>query len=159
LGNAKNHQKMSIHVKNIAGLTAHSGAVYALINDPTENNILYSAGGDGNLVKWNLLEKERAVLISKVATNIFSMNILPHVPVILLGQMQGGIHVLDISAKKEIKHLALHKNGVFDIQLIEQGKAFLAAGGDGWLSLWSSDNFLLLKSIKISEKSIRSITV
>ncbi len=150
---------MSLEVKNIARLTGHKGSVYTLIKSPIESNIFYSAGGDGNLVKWNLLDLEKAVLISKVTTNIFSMNMLTNAPIMLLGQMQGGIHVLDISKKIEIKHLALHQKGIFDIQLIENGKAFLAAGGDGVLSLWSCDNFLLLKRKKISDLSIRCIAV
>lgn len=150
---------MLVNVNKIATLTAHSGAIYALLPHAAQKNIFYSAGGDGRLIQWNLNDINTAVLLSKVPTNIFSMNSLANENQILLGQMQGGIHVLDIAQKKEIKHLAFHKNGVFDIQIIENGAAVLVAGGDGLISLWSSDNFLLLKNKMISEKSIRCLAV
>lgn len=150
---------MNINVNKIATLTAHSGAVYTLLQNSLRQNIFYSAGGDGKLIQWDLDNIETAVLLSKVPTNIFSMNNLLAQDQILLGQMQGGIHVLDIAQKKEVKHLAFHKNGIFDIQVIENGEAILVGGGDGLISLWSTDNFLLLKNKMISEKSIRCLAV
>jgi WD40 repeat protein len=150
---------MNVNVNKVATLTAHSGAVYTLLQNGAEKNIFYSAGGDGRLIQWNLKEIETAILLSKVPTNIFSMNSLLGKNQILLGQMQGGIHVLDIVQKKEIKHLAFHKNGIFDIQIIENGAAVVAAGGDGMVSLWSADHFLLLKNKMVSEKSIRCMAV
>jgi WD40 repeat protein len=150
---------MSLSINKIATLTAHSGSIYTLHQDEHSQNIFYSAGGDGSLIKWDLNNLKEAVLVSKVHTNIFSMNALPQQNLMLLGQMQGGIHVLDMLKKKEVKHLAFHKNGIFDIKVIENGKAILVSGGDGIVSLWGSDDFVLLKNKMISEKSIRCLAV
>ncbi len=150
---------MSLSINKIAALTAHSGAIYALHQDGLSRNIFYSAGGDGSLIKWNLNNLKEAILVSKVHTNIFAMNALPQQNLMLLGQIQGGIHILDMLKKKEIKHLAFHQNGIFDIKVIENGKALVVAGGDGIVSLWSGDDFVLLKNKMISEKSIRCLAV
>lgn len=150
---------MQINVHKKATLVAHSGAIYTILAHLQQPNIFYSAGGDGRLIQWDLNNTDKALLLSKVPSNIFSMTALNGNQQILLGQMQGGVHVLDILQKKEIKHLAFHKNGIFDIKVIENGEAFMAAGGDGLLSLWSADNFLLLKNKMVSEKSIRSLAI
>jgi WD40 repeat protein len=150
---------MSLSITKIATLTAHTGSIYSLYANNKIPQTFYSAGGDGNLIKWDLNDLDKAYLVSKVDTNIFSMNALPMQSKILLGQMQGGIHVLDIEQKNEVKHLSFHKSGIYDIQVIDNGNAFIAAGGDGILSLWSANNFLLLKKKDISEKSIRCLIV
>jgi tricorn protease-like protein len=93
---------MSLSITKIATLTAHTGSIYSLYANNKIPQTFYSAGGDGNLIKWDLNDLDKAYLVSKVDTNIFSMNALPMQSKILLGQMQGGIHVLDIEQKNEV---------------------------------------------------------
>jgi len=149
---------MPISVRKIAHLAAHTGSVYALHENPFQADSFFTAGGDGKVIRWNFNEPDKAYLAAQVDTNIFSLCPL-HPHHLLLGQMQGGIHVLDLQTKTEIKNLAFHKNGVFDIQSTKNDKAYFAAGGDGTLSLWSAQNHDLLKSVKISDKSIRALAV
>ena len=149
---------MSLSVTKIAHLTAHSGSVYALQQNPFQPHSFFSAAGDGKVIRWNFNEPDKAYLAAKVDSNIFSLCTLQPNR-LLLGQMQGGIHVLDLNNKKEIRNLAFHTNGVFDIAVSLNGKVFFAAGGDGVLSVWDATNFELLKSTKISDKSIRTLII
>jgi WD40 repeat protein len=149
---------MSLEIIKIAHLSAHTGSVYAICNTLDNSNSFYSAGGDGMVIRWNVQEPDKAFLAAKVNSNIFSISGMPP-QYLLLGQMQGGIHVIDLHFKKEIKNLAFHKNGVFDIQLAGDGKVFFAAGGDGIISLWDTEEFALLKNKQVSDKSIRALVV
>jgi WD40 repeat protein len=148
-----------IQVKKIAALTGHAGSVYSLCLHNKEQQQFFSTGGDGNVVCWNFDNLEKGILSAKVASQIFSMLHLSNANRMLLGQMQGGIHVLDLESKKEIKHLAFHQLGVFDLQTDVAEQIVLAAGGDGVLSLWSTHDFQLLKSKKIADSSIRCIVI
>lgn len=148
-----------LQIEKIATLTGHAGAVYTLCKNKNNQQEFFSTGGDGNVVKWNFDDLDKGAVCAKVQSQIFSMAYLSKSNVMLLGQMQGGIHVLDLNNHKEIKHLAFHKNGVFDILTDKDETIFFAAGGDGALSLWSTEKYLLLKSKRVSEKSIRCITI
>lgn len=146
----------NIKAFKVAALAGHAGAVYTLLQDPETDRIFYSGSGDGKVIRWDLSDPAQGVVIAMVKANIFSMLILPGRQKMLLGQMQGGIHVLDLKEKKEVRHLTYHQGGVFDIQFDSAGKRVLAAGGDGVLSVWNSE-FSLLKAVQVSQKSIRQI--
>jgi WD40 repeat protein len=149
---------MPLSIRKVSHLTAHTGSVYAIQKNPFQADSFFTAGGDGKVLKWNFENLDTAYLTAKVETNIFSL--CPMVPeYLLLGQMQGGIHVLGVNEKKEIRNIIFHSKGIFDIVSAENNNVFFVAGGDGVLSLWSNRNFDLLKSCKISENSIRSIII
>jgi len=147
----------ALSIKKITTLTGHRGSVYTLVADSKESFIFYSGSGDGTAVRWNLNDIDTATVVAKVSGNIFSLSLLAKKQILLLGQMQGGIHVLNIDKKKEQKHLAYHKNGIFDICLLNGENKFIAAGGDGCISLWNATNFSIIDNFKISQKSIRKI--
>ena len=146
----------TIEVKKHATLQGHTGAVYALSRSLSQADVIYSAGGDGMVVQWDISAPDNGKLIAKVPTNIFSMLQVDDTNM-LLGQMQGGIHVLDMVTKQETRHLVLHTNGVFDLQLVAGN--FLAAGGDGALSQWTVTEQNLLREIPVNDKSLRCIAV
>ena len=126
-----------------------------MFSNPHDPTIFFSGSGDGTVVRWNLNDLNTASLVAKVSTNIFSLMAIPKGNKLLLGQMQGGIHVLDIDQKKEEKHLAYHKNGVFDIRLVNGETQFIVAGGDGRISLWNIADFSFIDQFEISNNSIR----
>ena len=144
-----------IQVHQIAALTGHEGSIYTLYM-PTEGDTIYSAGGDGMVVAWDLKTPGDGQLLARVPSHVFSMLQLPG-GLLLLGQLQGGIHVVDPKSRQEVKHLALHKGGVFDIQPAPGKQVFYAAGGDGVLSVWDVGSFELKQQLPISQESLRSI--
>src|SRR6187401_2085603 len=98
-----------------ATLTGHTGSVYTLLsgNAPA---IFYSGSGDGMVIRWNLNDLTSGTIAAKVHANIFSLCTIPQNNLLLIGQMQGGINVVNLAEKKDIRHLASHQNGVYDIQ-------------------------------------------
>jgi len=148
-----------IEVRKYSVMRGHQGSIYALAANVGRQGFFYSAGGDGMVVEWNENDPENGKLVAKVSTNIFSMLQLHEQGLLLLGQMQGGIHVLDIEGNKEIKHLASHTNGVFDLQLSCDKNRFFSAGGDGRLCSWGVDKLELISQVTISEQSLRCIAL
>lgn len=151
-------QPHQLEVTKTVSLTGHTGSVYCLLQDVVDPKYLYSAGGDGLVVQWNLHDTQKGQVLARVPTNIFSLLQIPEHNHFLLGQLQGGIHVLDVESHKEIRHLALHEKGVFDLKLHPSYEVILAAGGDGILSVWDKGTYGLSDQIPVSEASIRSIT-
>lgn len=145
-----------VKITKVSSAKAHTGAVYALLRDTGALDSFYSAGGDGNVIRWSLDDLTTAVKAAHVPASIFSMILLPAQNRLAIGQMHGGIHVLDLKDKKEIKHLAYHLRGVFDLQYDDGSKRMVAGGGDGVLSIWD-DEFSLQNTVQLSLKSIRSL--
>lgn len=145
---------LKIEVKIRTTLVGHTGAIYSLAGD---GNVLYSTGGDGQVVHWNLDKPGDGMLIARMGKQIFSMAKLPMQHTMLLGQMHGGIHVLDLDTRLEKRHLALHTNGVFD--LLPFSNHYLVAGGDGLLSLWRAGDNVLGKKVAVSDESLRTLAI
>lgn len=146
-----------MQVKNIGVLTGHKSSIYKLALSPDSRHVI-SAGGDGMVVQWNAEKAEDGILLATVGTQVFSVAFMPQKKLIFLGQMNGGIHVADYEKKVEIKHLALHENSIFDLQLIpwDHEKLFVS-GGDGMFSLWEIGSYNLIRKHQLSEKSLRRI--
>jgi WD40 repeat protein len=135
-------------------LNGHTSSIYTLVG---HNDDIYTTGGDGQVVKWPMEADGLGTLLARMGMQIFSMALLPQKQQMLLGQMQGGIHVVDLLAKQETRHLALHKHGVFDLLPVEGH--FLAAGGDGVLSYWRTEDYSLGKTISLSDSSLRALAL
>lgn len=148
---------IQLKVTKAATLPGHTGSVYTLLQDSSSPELFYSGSGDGMVIRWDLNDLRNGVVAAKVQANIFSLQMHSENNLLLIGQMQGGIHVVDLKEKKEIRHLAFHQGGVYDIQIDKKKKHILAAGGDGMLSVIDSSSLLLLKSIRVSQKSIRQL--
>ncbi|TVR82218.1 MAG: WD40 repeat domain-containing protein [Chitinophagaceae bacterium] len=146
----------SIKLKDPSIHTGHKSSLYRLHYVP-QNRTVLSAGGDGMVVEWSIDHPESdGKVIAQIDTQIFSIALHENQPVLFIGQMNGGIHVLDLEHRKELKHLALHENSIFDLQLLPFDKSLLlAAGGDGMFSMWDTNNYDLVRKHQLSGKSLR----
>jgi len=145
-----------VRITKLSSAKVHTGAVYTLLKDDEEPCSFYSAGGDGNVIKWTAADTTNALIVAKVQAAVLSLLLLPGNDNLVIGQMQGGIHVIDLVGKKELKHLTYHQQGVFDLLYDDKHNHIIACGGDGILSFWNSE-FLLQHSIPLSSKSVRSM--
>ena len=134
----------------------HQAAVYALEQGPTSETF-FSAGSDRKVILWNIETDEHKV-IAQIPAMIVSLCYLPKQNYLLVGQTGGGIHVLDLSEKKEIKLLSAHKAYIFDIKYNKDTRQFYVASGDGSISIWNAENFELLHQVKLTEEKIRQLT-
>jgi len=133
----------------------HQAAVYALEQGPTPETF-FSAGSDRKVILWNVTTDEHKV-IAQIPAMIVSLCYLSEQNILLVGQTGGGIHVLDLAQKKEIKLLAAHKAYVFDMKYNADKKQFYVASGDGSISIWNAENFELICQIKFTKEKIRQL--
>jgi WD40 repeat protein len=75
---------------------------------------------------------------------------------LFVGQGLGGVHIIDLTTKKEIRHLKYHTRPIFRI-VANPSKPFLYfLGGDGVLSIVDSTDFSLSWSLPLSDDKLRS---
>ncbi|MEX2589002.1 MAG: WD40 repeat domain-containing protein [Chitinophagales bacterium] len=144
-----------ISVNQLASFTGHKSGIYTL-EKAGEASIFYSSGGDGMMVEWNAAAPEKGQVRATVPNQVFSMLRLPEKQLLLLGQLQGGIHLLDQVKHQEIKLLQAHASAVFQIfRLKNQPGYFFSIGGDGRLLKWNTAQMAVEKHIQVSAESLR----
>lgn len=155
----------SLQVQKIAQLTGHNASIFALAAESGAQHFL-SAAGDGWVVRWDLgnpasptasLQRPQAVgkLIAKVETQIFSMLNLPDYNKLVVGNMNGGVHWVDLENPEATKNIAHHQKGVFDI--LRVGESVFTIGGEGKITRWSVGEGRSLESLHLSNQSLRCV--
>ena len=142
--------------KNLVTLKEHKGAVYSICkgNQPFE---IFSGGSDRHVILWNLQKLSPMKVVAKSPSPIISLLYLREYNLLLIGQMEGGVHVIDLEAGKELRYLKIHEGYVFDIKFIESKKEVVFSSGDGSISVWSVPDFKLLYQKKVTDKKCRKM--
>lgn len=149
---------MSIEIKKVAQFTGHSSAIYALENSP-EGNKNFSGGGDKIIAEWDLAKPDEGNLLANIPHIIYSLKLISQNKMLLAGQSAGGIHVIDLVTRKEIRLLQYHTSGVFDLALSEKHDLLFSVSGEGNFCISKLSDFLLIKTIKLADEKLRSISV
>jgi WD40 repeat protein len=121
-----------------------------------DENTFLSGGSEGIVIKWNILQPDKATAVARVDGQVFSLLLIPEKNHLVVGTMSGGLHVVDLSLKKEIHYITYHQQSIFDIQLHDQ--ELFVASKDGVLSVWSPDDYKLERSLTLSNASLRMIS-
>lgn len=145
---------MSIQVEKIHDCTGHNAALYALAPSITPGNFL-TAGGDGWVVEWNMDRPELGKLLASVETQVFALCPLPEQNRIVAGNMNGGLHWIDLAAPDLTRNLQHHRKGVFG--LLSLGPWVFSIGGDGMLSRWDAAKARAVESLQVSQEALRAI--
>ncbi len=147
--------RKSINVHKIHQLTGHRAAIYAL-EKGNANNTFLSGAGEGWIVEWEMPQSENGQLKATVETNIFSLCHLPKENLVVAGNMNGGIHWVDLVDPNQTKNIAHHKKGVY--ALLPIGNSLYSLGGDGLLTKWAITQKRSVESLQVSHERLRSIT-
>ena len=131
----------------------HKGPLYAISS--FKGGVL-SGGSDRRVVEWNLLKGEGGVLANSAAA-IISLWYMEDRDLLLVGQMEGGVHIIDLKERKEIKYLKGHQNYIFDILHLPDKGELVFASGDGSFSVWSAKSFERLYHQQLCEQKLRKM--
>lgn len=148
---------MSTQIAHLAKkdqLTGHNASIYAVIAGATPETIL-SGAGDGWVVQWDLQQPDMGKLLAKVETQIFSLCLLEGSKRVVVGNMNGGVHWVDLRAPDQARNIAHHQKGVFGLQQV--GAYLFSIGGDGVLTRWSVPEARSLESLKLSHAPLRAL--
>jgi len=141
-------------IQQIASLTGHRASIYTLVQGNSSSEFL-SGGGDGWVVHWDLANTEKAKVLAKVEGNIFSLLYVPEKQLLLAGNMYGGLHWISLDEKQDLRNIAHHKNGIYDIRYVNNH--IYTAGGDGKLSKWESEVMRPIETFQLTAESLRSL--
>lgn len=142
--------------KQIKSLKEHKAAVYALCK-ANEEHLIFSGGSDRHVILWNLKTLSAEKVVAKSPTTIISLLYIKAHNYLLIGQIEGGVHVIDLELGQEIKYLKQHKGYIFDLKYLKEKQELIVASGDGSISIWSMVNFNLLYQVQITEGKIRKM--
>ncbi len=145
-----------MQIQRTARIPAHEGAIYT-IHPVHHQNRFFTGSGDGTVIQWDTRDLTQAKVVARVKDAVISLHYMGSSAQLIIGTLSGGIHLVDLNEKRELRYFALHKQGVFDFFLTEN--RILAAGGDGVLSAWDAQSWSLLGTRQIADKSIRSMAV
>lgn len=143
-----------IQVQKKHTYTGHNDCLYTL--ERLDEFCFFSAGGDGMVVRWDLRDPDNGDLMVKVPSSVYALSFYSASGILVVGQNFSGIHLIEVSTKKEIGSLALTSSQIFDIQTSEKG--IYVTTGDGELILVNWELQVLNKQ-KLTDKSGRTITI
>ena len=146
--------KTPLKVNKLAQLTGHNGSIFSIVPFNPDSFFL-SGGGDGWVVSWDMNAPDLGRLIAKVETQIFSLAYLKAAEKVVAGNMNGGIHWIDLNHPTQTKNITHHQNGVFGILPI--GERLFSIGGAGLLTEWNISESKSIESIRLTRSSLRSI--
>jgi WD40 repeat protein len=138
-------------------IKSHNAAVYSLCVGEN-SQIVYSASGDGYLAAWNIISGSQEKFAVNVGQPVFSVIYLKPYGLLVAGTQDGSMHVIDRSARKELKHIDSHTNGIYGFATNTTQDLLFVAGGDGVLTIWNLPDFALLRSIPLCTEKIRQIS-
>ncbi len=144
----------NIQITKKAHLTGHKASVFAL-SQGINNQHFLSGGGEGWVVQWDLENPDLGKLIAKAESNIYALHHFPDQQLIVAGNMNGGVHWIDLADQDRNKDIQHHQKGVFDFKKI--GDNLLSLGGGGMLAKWSIEERRTLESFQITNQSLRAI--
>jgi len=148
----RGHSRVTIEA--VHRLTGHNGSIFC-VGALEADRYFFSAGGDGWVARWDLDDPETGRLIAKVETQLFTTHFIASTNHLVLGNMNGGIHWVNLDQPDETRNIAHHQLGVFD--LIEVGDHIFSAGGEGMLSRWDKFQGRSLESLYLSNQSLRCL--
>lgn len=137
-----------------AALTGHQASVFALGASRSSGRVL-SGAGDGWLVEWDLADPETGKLLARVDRQVFSLVLVPGTPILVAGNMDGGLHWVDLDDPSRSRDIAHHRKGAFS--LLPVGSYLFSGGGDGRLTRWLVAEKRAIESLQLCYGSIRAI--
>ena len=138
-----------IQVNLLRILKGHKQAVYSICS--VRNGVIYTAGGDGFIVKWNPLDSDNGIVVATVPEPIYTMECNKKSDVLYVGSQSGYLYEIQNGNARKIE---AHSRGLYSILLADSG--LITVGGDGKLIQWNEE--LNQKASKqLSKKALRKI--
>lgn len=143
-----------MQVQKIAHMTGHRAAIFTIIGGSSPSKIL-SGAGEGWVVEWDLEQPDMGNLLAKVESNIYALCYLKEQEYLVVGNMNGGIHWVNLANKADMKNIAHHQKGVYDIQHID-GHIW-TLGGEGIVTKWNIETQRALESLQLCDQPLRGM--
>ncbi len=145
-----------MNVIKVKEFSSHQAGIYTLNYDSSENK-LYSAGADKMVGCWNLKTLDPGTFSVKTQHTIYGVYLSAVNNLLYIFNAVGGIHVIDMYKRKEIKYILAHKHAIFSFAFNEAENILAVATIQGELSLWNTSTHQIISYIPISTQKIRKL--
>lgn len=142
-----------MQIERIDTFSGHRGPIYSLASGEQAHEF-YSAGSDGWVVQWNLQKPDVGKVVAQINGSVYAMK-HDEQGILWVGQNYDGIHGIQLSNQERVFSIALGAHSIYDI-LFNQNQVWVAHQ-DGLISVISAENKQLVKHIKASDKSVRTL--
>lgn len=147
---------MDFSITKLHELKGHSGAIYDVFS---KDNFIYTAAGDGLVVRWLINEGKQDNFVVKTDGIPYSVSCIQNNNLLLFGLSNGFLHIVDVAKKREIKCFNQHRSAIYRIVENEHFAQFYTSDADGNLGVWSSKDLNLLLFLPFACGKIRDIAV
>lgn len=113
-----------------------------------------SGSGDGHVVRWDLRDPGRGELVADAVHGVYSLHLQPQRQRLYIGNANGGLHVIDLKEREELRLLQAHRKGIFTMLPLPEDR-LLCTGGDGVVTVWEMGTMELLRSVPLCEEKVR----
>lgn len=144
-----------IDVKKPDVLTGHTGSIFTLASG-SQPYIVYSSGGDGAVVEWDLRQTQKGKVVAKVPASVYALHYDLANKQLYIGQNNEGIHVIDPQSLTVIKSLKITDGSIFGITTTTD-KIWIATAKGELIVL--NKKYEQIANISLSEKSLRCLAV
>lgn len=142
-------------MRKIHACIGHKSAIYALAPG-FDTGKFFSAGGDRWIVEWDLQNPEIGQLAATTETQIYALTTLPgQSKRLVAGNMNGGVHWIDLETPDHTLNVQHHQKGVFDLLVV--GEWVFSAGGEGTLTRWEAATGRSVESYQLTNRSLRTL--
>ncbi len=147
--------KVATTFSRSATFSGHTGSVYSLAN--ASGSAFYSGGGDRVVALWDLNRPDEGEVIARIPAIIYSMILINDE--LLVGQSDGGIHVIDALNRVEKRLLKYHDSGVFGLFHEPVHGMVFSLSGDGVLAVLDASDLSMQKKLSLGTGKLRSVAV
>ena len=138
-------KRYNIIATKVAQFNGHKDAIYDFVIDK-KRNMVYTAGADGYVVEWDILNSENGSLVLQCPEALYAIDYADDK--LFVGSRSGTQYVVNLKSKKLEESFKLHNGGVFFNNEIWSG------GEDGILTITEGKT---KRKIGVSDKSLRCI--
>lgn len=112
----------------------------------------------GRIVLWVAKTGEEVNTLPVLDKRITAVTFAPNAATLLVGGT-GPIHRVSVPAGKKVGELPGHKVVVACLRLAPNGKFLASTGGDGFLRLWSTENWSEIRKIELRACGVLQIAI
>lgn len=145
-----------MRVEKLDTFGGHRDGVYAL-EAGLEPNQFFSAGADGQVVRWRLDRPDLGELVARVPASVYALARHPASGLLWVGQNYAGVHLIDPVQKQEVRSVRLTSAAIFDLKFY-RNDAFVALS-DGVVIVLDVATLAVRKYLKASDQSARCVAV
>jgi len=147
----------SLDVHAIKTITGHAGAIYDVLL--FDEDSCFTTSADKYVAKWKVLEGTQDKFAAKLEFSGFRLALNKSKLILAVGNARGGIHVIDLTTKQEIRLMSQHQSAVFSLVYSPLTNEFYSGDSDGFFCVWNGDNFDLKLTLPLECGKIRNIAV